>query len=252
MFFETENININILSTHELNWQAKSEYSDTRPFHALSFRIVGDAKFIHNKDITPATTGDILFVPAYCDYRLDCENEHLIVIHFQTDAKLPNQIRRFTPENPAYFKWKFEEIHSTWTKKQKGYIHESKSYFYKILMHIEREYLRTRFSGNDEKLKEAVDFIHDNFTNNEFSIDELAKLCHMSGTYFRKLFMKKYGVSPLSYINKLKLQLAMELLKSGYYTVSEVSSKCGFRNIYYFSNFIKKETGLSPSKILEK
>lgn len=58
--------------------------------------------------------------------------------------------------------------------------------------------------------------------------------------------MKKYKVSPLAYINKLKLNYALELLHSGYYTVSEVSDKCGFKNIYYFSTFIKKETGFSP------
>ena len=113
-------------------------------------------------------------------------------------------------------------------------------------MHIEREYLHTKYSVTDERLKEAIDFIHDNFTKSDFSIDELAGLCNMSGTYFRKLFMKEYKTSPLSYINKLKLNYALELLKSGYYTVSEVSDKCGFRNIYYFSSFIKKETGVSP------
>ena len=55
---------------------------------------------------------------------------------------------------------------------------------------------------------------------------------------------------PLKYINKLKLYYAKELLRSGYYTVSQVSEKCGFENIQYFSLFIKKETGKTPSQFL--
>lgn len=252
MFFENDNINANILSTHELKWQARNENSDIRQFHALSFRINGNAEFTFNDESVKASTGDILFVPAYCRYRLKCESEHLIVIHFETNDPLPEHIKVFKPENSAYFKRKFEELHSSWTKKQIGYIYECKSAFYKILMHIESEYMNIKSEAINDRIKEAVDFIHDNFQNDEFSIDELAKLCNMSGAYFRRLFQKKYKTSPLSYINKLKLQLALELLQSGYYTISEISEKCGFKNIYYFSNFIKKETGLPPSKIQKK
>jgi len=246
MFFETESFNINILSVHELEWEKRSDNSGTRPYHALSFRVLGNAEFVYENGVNKVSTNDIVFVPSYCQYKLNSENEHLFVIHFQSNDMLPSKIKSFTSENPAYFKRKFEELYTVWSKKQAGYIHECNSIFYRILMHIEREYLHTKYSVTDERLKEAIDFIHDNFTKSDFSIDELAGLCNMSGTYFRKLFMKEYKTSPLSYINKLKLNYALELLKSGYYTVSEVSDKCGFRNIYYFSSFIKKETGVSP------
>lgn len=247
MFFETEGFNINILSVHELEWEKRSDNSDTRSYHALSFRVLGNAEFVHKNGVNKASTNDIVFVPSYCQYKLNSEKEHLFVIHFESSDSLPTQIKSFAPENHAYFRRKFEELYTVWSKKQTGYIHECNSIFYRILMHIEREYLHTKYSDADERLSEAVDFIHDNFTKGDFSIDELAQLCNMSGTYFRKLFMKKYNTSPRAYINKLKLSYALELLSSGYYTVSEVSDKCGFKNIYYFSSFMKKETGKSPS-----
>ena len=53
-------------------------------------------------------------------------------------------------------------------------------------------------------------------------------------------------MTPQKYINQLRLTAATELLQSGYYSISEVASHCGFNNINYFSAFIKKETGLSP------
>lgn len=249
MFSETDNININILSVHELSWDKRNDESDIRPYYAISFRILGNAQFIHKNGVTSAFTGDIIYVPPYCCYKLKCESEHLFVIHFETEAPISADIMSFTPENPSYYKRKFGELYTAWSKKQPGYVYECKSIFYKILMHIERERIHTSSHGPEDRLNEAVDFIHDNFTTGNFSIDELADLCNMSGTYFRKLFLKKYHMSPLEYINKLKLQYAIELLKSNYYTISEISEKCGFKNIYYFSSFIKKHTGLSPSKL---
>lgn len=249
MFFETDSFNVNILSVHELEWIKRSDNSDTRTYHALSFRVLGNAEFVHRNGINKISTNDIAFVPSYFQYKLNSEDEHLFVIHFESNDILPSTIKSFTPENPAYFKHKFSEIYTVWSKKQPGYIHECKSIFYRILMRIEREYLHTKYANADERLKEAMDFIHDNFTKGDFSIEDLAQLCNMSGTYFRKLFIKKFGTSPRAYINKLKLNYALELLNSGYYTISEVSDKCGFKNIYYFSSFIKKETGHSPLKL---
>ncbi len=62
----------------------------------------------------------------------------------------------------------------------------------------------------------------------------------MSDTYFRKLFVERFSVTPLKYINRLKLNYAKELLLSDYYTVEEIAEKCGFNNINYFSLFIKR------------
>jgi len=77
-------------------------------------------------------------------------------------------------------------------------------------------------------------------------------MCSMSDTYFRKLFVENFAVTPLKYINNLRLNYAIELLSSGYYSISEISDKCGFDSIYYFRAFIKKETGNAPSFYLER
>ena len=74
----------------------------------------------------------------------------------------------------------------------------------------------------------------------------------MSETYFRKLFEKHYGCSPLTYINQRRLDYAIELLKTKYYTVAEVSEKCGFSTPYYFSSFVKKKTGHPPIDLIKE
>ena len=116
---------------------------------------------------------------------------------------------------------------------------------------IEREIAETKISKIHGSILEAVEYIHDHFTEDGLTVDFLAKMCGMSDTYFRKLFVKNFSLTPIDYIKSLKVNYARELLLSGYYTVGEVSDKCGFNTINYFSSFMKKETGLTPSDILK-
>lgn len=246
MFFETNDFSINSISAFSLKWGEKTESSDIRPYHALSFRVRGDAEFIHNKDIVKVKTGDIVFVPSYYHYTIASGEEEVFVIHFTTEEKMPPKIKKFTPEAVSYYEKRFTELYNVWSKKQVGFEHECKSIFYKIITHIERDYETNRLNRSNSQILQAIEHIHENFTDPQLTVSNLAKDCNMSETYFRKLFLKNCGTTPLDYINNLRLTYAIELLKSNYYTVNEVSEKCGFSTPYYFSAFIKKQTGKSP------
>lgn len=252
MFFETSDFSVNSISAFKLNWGAKVSVSDIRPYHALSFRIKGNAKFIHGEDVTNVKTGDIVFVPAFYNYTLDSGEEEVCVIHFNSNEKLPQKIRKFTPEATSYYEKRFNEIYNVWSKKQVGFEHECRSIFHRIVMHIERDLLSSKTDFNSLKISHSLDYIHENFTDSNLTVTRLAKDCNMSETYYRKLFFKNCGNTPLEYINHLRLKYAIELLNSNYYTVNEVSEKCGFSSCYYFSAFVKKETGSPPSKFIKK
>ncbi len=248
MFFKSKNISLDIISVLSLKWESQNAKSGLRPFHALSYRIKGDTKFITKENELCVESNELTFVPANLQYTMQASNENLIVIHFLSDSVLPNKIKKFSPKNPAYFERKFCDLHTVWSKKHFGYEYECKSIIYKIISKIESEAAESKPKSKIEQITEAVEYIHEHFTEN-ITIEFLAKLSMMSDTYFRKIFFQSLGTTPLKYINKLKLEYAKELLCSDYYTVEEVSEKCGFENINYFSTFIKKQTGVSPSQI---
>lgn len=252
MFFNTNSISFEVLSVLSLGWDKRNDKSGSRTYHALSYRINGDAKFIHEDLRVSAKTGDIVYVPPDYEYTLKVNTleENLIVVHFISDSDLPKKIKCFHTENHSYFERKFNELYIAWTKKQFGYEHECKSILYKIITKMEREHAESKIDGSHDKIIEAVEYIHDNFTDYSLSVDYLARMCNMSDTYFRRLFVKNLSITPIQYINNLKLNYAKELLKSGYYTVQEVSDKCGFNTINYFSEFIKRKTGLCPSDFM--
>lgn len=247
MFFESDNISFEILTVQKIARKNVDCESYPRTYNALSFRIKGEAEFSSGGEELKINENDIVFVPPKPQYSQRTKGEEIYAVHFVCDMPLPHKLKKFTPKNPEYFNLQFSELFSVWMKKKPGYNYRCKSLLYKIIGAIENEYASVSDTP-DDKISDAVDYIHNHFTENSVSVDALARMCSMSDTYFRRLFVKRFSMTPLKYINQLKLNYAKELLRSEYYTIEEISEKCGFLNVNYFSLFVKNATGYPPSK----
>ena len=257
MFFNTANVDAKILSVIQMGWQRVNARAGYRPFHTLSYRLAGSANFFFDEQAPMRVEeGEIVFIPAGMDFEKHANEGHIIAIHFVSDSDLPKETLRFSPKNSSFFRTEFQQLHTVWSKRNPGYEYESKILLYRILLKMEQEWASGKNAASSHTLNTALTYIHDHFADASLSVESLASMCGMSDTYFRKLFVAEHGITPQRYIIGLRLTTATELLQSGYYTVDEIASRCGFNNINYFSTFIKKETGLSPlnyrKKLLEK
>lgn len=80
----------------------------------------------------------------------------------------------------------------------------------------------------------------------ELSVAEIASMCHVSETYFRRLFEQYSGVSPQQYKNNNQLCRAKTLILNGELTFKEIAGLLGFSDTSYFSRWFKKNTGSTP------
>jgi len=97
-------------------------------------------------------------------------------------------------------------------------------------------------------IKNSIVYMNSNFDNFEITISEIAEKSFISEVYFRKIYKEVFGISPGRAILEMRIKKAKELLRSGYFSVKEVSQKSGFDNVKYFSTVFKKEVGISPSE----
>ena len=74
----------------------------------------------------------------------------------------------------------------------------------------------------------------------------------ISGTYLRNIFNDFYNTTPSKYLCSLRIALAKDYLKTTELSVSCISEKVGFLNVYHFSNTFKKVTGVSPLNYRKK
>lgn len=78
-------------------------------------------------------------------------------------------------------------------------------------------------------------------------MEEVASSLFISPDYLRQLFRHEFGVSPLRYLIRRRIEAACELLRATPLPVREVAARCGFENPYYFARMFKKTVGRTPS-----
>lgn len=96
------------------------------------------------------------------------------------------------------------------------------------------------------RLALAVDFIKDNLEQ-KISVAVIAKEVNMSISQLERVFKSVLNLSPLQMIQKLKLELAISLLKDSNKPIIEIALLCGYADHSTFSRQFKQLTGRSPS-----
>lgn len=67
-------------------------------------------------------------------------------------------------------------------------------------------------------------------------------------TYFTKQFHKAYNITPIQFIQELKLKEAISLLEKTTYTLSEIAHSVGYPDLFSFSKAFKKKLGIAPTQ----
>lgn len=91
----------------------------------------------------------------------------------------------------------------------------------------------TRASVNDF-LSRITEVIEDNLSNERFGVSELASSIGMSRSNLLRKIKKSTNLSASQFIRQVRLKNAMDILKDGSLTVSEVSYRVGFSSSSYF------------------
>lgn len=100
-------------------------------------------------------------------------------------------------------------------------------------------------SRSGSKITPALTYIRNNYKE-DIKINELAEICHFSETHFRRIFMAEMNMSPIEYVNLIRVQMSCELMKQGYDNMEQVAEMVGYRSISTFNRNFKQIIGNSP------
>ncbi len=244
-----DSYSIKIDSAFPISWKKGTAYAKARKYDALSFRVNGSASYRHGDKEYTASKNDLLFIPANFDYTITAnKSEDVLVVHFYLEGAHFDEIKIFSPQNPDVFERLFYEISKVWRTKATGYKYKMYSLFYKILGQIEIQEEQKAQRTNPKKLQLALEYLHENFNSPQTTIEAVASHIGTSSVYLRRLFQSAFGKSPLRYLNDMRVDHAVSLLKTGYYSIQEVATLSGFNDAKYFSTVYKRKIGNSPSK----
>lgn len=128
------------------------------------------------------------------------------------------------------------------------YISQSlaKSYFYKVIS------LHDTASDPIENIVpshvlKAEQYMMENYNKN-IKISDVANHLNIDARYLYKLFTKHFNTSPKQYLINLRITHAIELLSKPDLSIKHIAFMCGYADSLQFSNFFKKNVGISPSE----
>jgi Response regulator containing CheY-like receiver domain and AraC-type DNA-binding domain len=108
--------------------------------------------------------------------------------------------------------------------------------------------------GNDERkrihpsIQKILIYIGKNYEK-EISFQEIADEFHINDSYLSALFKKEIGINLSNYLQRYRLNRAMELLRNSDLRINEIANKVGYQNACYFTEQFKKVYNITPSEI---
>ncbi len=101
---------------------------------------------------------------------------------------------------------------------------------------------------DQEMIKKLEQLVEENLGNEQFGVGELSRHIGISRSHLHRKLRAASGQSVSQFIREYRLRKALELLKEGQHTVSEVAYLVGFSSATYFSRCFTGVYGHPPSQ----
>ncbi len=96
------------------------------------------------------------------------------------------------------------------------------------------------------QLQRALDFMEQNYLDNP-SLANLARQAGWQAEYFHRRFRQALGMTPFAFMERRRLEEAVQLLTETEMSVKELSSQLRFSSQFYFTRVFTRRFGVSPS-----
>lgn len=218
-------------------------------FYTLALVLDGECEyyFPNNKKIY-AKKDDIVFLDNFSPIHQQTKSDYYTyTINFVADSGFLTQPNIFHPSNTEKYTSLFKEAAVYFEQRNPDYMLMTKSILYKILAAIKRDNAKSgQPISKIDKIVFVTDYINQNLSNYQLSVENIAHELKVSNTYLRRIFMEITGMSPLKYIKTTRINHATDLLCTGDMSVAKVAAECGFQDVSYFCKEFRKIIGSSP------
>lgn len=247
MLFHIENLEL--LSVLQL-FSPSYLFNPGRPSHAYVFRRSGAIDYDFGSWQTRQEPGEVLLIPKGTVFSATLVGKaasQYTVVNFQGDLST-TEVKKLTlgKEMMQVYDW-LDRCAAMDPERDRYWM---LSDFYKITALLSQLMPNDAYNQDSmDLIKPALEMIRKDLYNPELKVGLLHVVCSLSDTYFRNLFIARFGVVPKQYILDRRLIHAKQLLESGECRfVSDAARLSGFEDPLYFSRIYKARYGHPPSE----
>lgn len=248
MFDGVENVKI-VSARHCIGKRSGSVVDRTT--HTVFIRMRGTVRYDFGDHLLDSREGELFFVPKGSSYTYETltEDEWYTCVNFEADFAFTPRPFLCSMEGFPESEYMGRCFSDLWNFGTQAGKYRCISLFFALLSHMSSAESASYCEKKKFALIEpAAEYLKVHTFDSSLKIECLHRLCGISHTYFRKIFVSRYGMTPQKYILTKRLAHAKSILDSGdYNTIGEVAASAGFNDPMYFSKAFKRVYGVSPS-----
>lgn len=231
----------------KISYRALNGKVAPRAFSSLTFRLSGEVSIFTTDTFFVSPPNSLTFIPAGCGYETTVHKTgEMFIMHYETAEGAPDFGQKpmtVTPQHVDNFINLYSRAIRHFQSGDRYY--DCMADAYRLLSEAQNEFFATA-PHPYKKMKEVKKFIDENLCDPTLRVSALSEVFGTSEVYFRREFNKYYGLTPIEYIKKQRLEFACRLLRTQLYSVAEVATRSGFDSISYFSSEFHRVMGCTP------
>jgi len=172
-------------------------------------------------------------------------HQAIICIHLECETRLDyNRLFKLKDEHGT-LRWLIKQIHQEYHNP--GEFHdEILSDLISLLIGMMKKISHEFQTPNINIPEKCMQYIQEHFSE---SIDmaKLAEEIFVSVSYLNRVFKRRFGTTPILYLNLYRIEIAREMLVQTNSKIAAVASFVGFEDPKHFAKLFKKTTGFTPA-----
>lgn len=132
-----------------------------------------------------------------------------------------------------------------------GYEHLQLQGLVWIIFSYFMKHSRPKHEVTDERMMRLATYVQEHIDEN-IRIEHLADLCCVTKAHLSRLCHQAFGMSPIKYITRKKVQYGQELLLTTDLPVQQIARLVGFEDVSYFIRVFRKNINFTPQEYREQ
>lgn len=175
--------------------------------------------------------------------QISLEKYRVILLHLVTE------MLRFVDSNQINPEGIFSAGAGTYNEVlQMDSIHDLEQWLKGVCQQMQSQLRSTKTDLTKSFVDKAVDYVKENYSNKDLSIETICSHLSVSAAYFSTVFKKETGKTFINYLTDYRMEQAVELLIGKEEKTYIIAEKVGYADPNYFSYVFKRKYGVSPSK----
>ncbi|MDD5349751.1 MAG: AraC family transcriptional regulator [Chthoniobacteraceae bacterium] len=106
--------------------------------------------------------------------------------------------------------------------------------------------------AHESAVRAAKELFQNRFTDARLDVTQVAASLKIHRSTLYRGFRKLYGVSPVQYLSRLRINHALQLLKETALPAADIAVRSGISDVCYLSRLLRQTTGAGPRELRKK